>query len=143
VPPVHIQSLKTVPDIDKHSISVDASVSNTDASCITLVKVFDNSRLVASAKSLQNSKVEVPMPADLKLWSPDSPFLYTMEVSLVRNGKTVDKVDSYVGMRKVSAKQDADGIYRMMLNINLCFSSVRLIKAGGPTDCIRHLRTRP
>ncbi|MBU3745076.1 MAG: beta-galactosidase, partial [Sediminibacterium sp.] len=38
------------------------------------------------------------------------------EVSLKRNGKTIDQVKSYVGMRKISTKADANGIMRLQLN---------------------------
>jgi beta-galactosidase/beta-glucuronidase len=45
------------------------------------------------------------------LWSPDSPFLYTLKVS---SGD--DAVESYAAMRKFSRKQDAAGVWRMQLN---------------------------
>jgi hypothetical protein len=51
-----------------------------------------------------------------KLWSPDSPFLYGLKVVLKAEGKVVDEVESYFGMRKISLGQDAHGIQRLMLN---------------------------
>lgn len=36
-----------------------------------------------------------------KLWSPDTPFLYDLEVSLNSGGTRVDVVQSYLGLRKV------------------------------------------
>lgn len=35
-------------------------------------------------------------------WSPESPFLYDLDVTLIERGKSVDKVSSYAAMRKVS-----------------------------------------
>ncbi len=58
---------------------------------------------------------------DPKLWSPESPFLYDLKVSVVRKGKIVDEVKSYFAMRKISIKPDSKGIQRMMLNNKFVF----------------------
>ena len=50
--------------------------------------MFDGKHLVAMGTSINGLPVEIPMPADAKLWSPDSPFLYQMEVSLISAGET-------------------------------------------------------
>src|SRR5665647_2157178 len=39
-----------------------------------------------------------------------------MEISLMRNGKVMDQVKSYAGMRKISTKRDENGITRLQLN---------------------------
>ena len=43
-------------------------------------------------------------PAEIKkakTWSPEDPFLYDIEFSVInKNGETIDKVNSYAGMRK-------------------------------------------
>jgi beta-galactosidase/beta-glucuronidase len=44
-----------------------------------------------------------------------------MEISLLGNGKTLDKVKSYCAMRKISYKKDGNGIYRFQLNNQNCF----------------------
>ncbi|CAN5839819.1 hypothetical protein BH24ACT5_BH24ACT5_28360 [soil metagenome] len=56
----------------------------------------------------------LPIP-NAKLWSPESPFLYDLQVTLLRGGETVDEVTSYFGMRKVSLKQ-IEGQARICLN---------------------------
>ena len=66
--------------------------------------------------SVNGLPVEVSMPADVKHWSPDSPFLYQMEVSLISKNEVIDKVKSYVAMRKYSMKRDKNGIVRLQLN---------------------------
>ena len=53
---------------------------------------------------------------DIKLWSPESPYLYDLEISLIRKGKVVDKVKSYTAMRKISTKRDANNIVRIQIN---------------------------
>ena len=56
------------------------------------------------------------MPANAKLWSPDSPFLYNMEVTLYKDGKAIDQVKSYTAMRKYSIRKGQNGITRLQLN---------------------------
>ena len=46
---------------------------------------------------------------DAKLWTPESPNLYRLEVSLSRNNRVYDEVDSYFAMRKIAMVQDEQG----------------------------------
>ena len=112
----HIAALKTVPDIDTHKLTVDVTPAKADPSLVTEVKVTENGKTVATGKSLAGQPVEVAMPADAKLWSPDAPNLYDMEVTLYAAGKPVDKVKSYTAMRKFSTARDKNGIVRLQLN---------------------------
>ena len=112
----HIADLRILPDIDRNVLSVDVKVIGRCCDDMVEVNVYDGDKLVAVGKSINNEPVEVAMPADRKLWSPESPFLYTLKVNLKNAGKVVDKVDSYAAMRKYSYKRAADGIVRMELN---------------------------
>lgn len=60
--------------------------------------------------------VELTMPEDVKLWTPESPSLYNMEVTLYKDGKAVDQVKSYTALRKFSTHKDKNGITRLQLN---------------------------
>ena len=116
VAPLHIDNLRILPDVDNNRVTVTVAKSVECPAVLTEVKVFDNGTLVASSKSMNNQPVEVNMPKNPKLWSPDSPFLYNMEVAIYKDGKMADKVRSYTAMRKISTKRDADGIVRLQLN---------------------------
>ena len=112
----HIENLRILPDIDRNILTVTAAVSGCTSTDLVEVKVFDGEQLVATGKSINGEPVEVSMPKEQKLWSPDSPFLYTLKVSLNSKGKVVDKVDSYAAMRKFSTGRDENGIVRLQLN---------------------------
>lgn len=116
VNPQHIASIKTVPDIDNRKVTVNVETANPGTDYITEVKVMEDGRTVATGKSVAGQPVEISMPANFKLWSPDSPNLYDMEIAIVKDGKTLDKVKSYTAMRKISKERDANGIYRLHLN---------------------------
>lgn len=83
--------------------------------------MYDGNQLIAAGKSINGEPVEVEMPENAKLWSPDSPFLYTLKVTLKEGNKIVDKVDSYAAMRKYSTRRDANGIVRLELNNEALF----------------------
>ena len=112
----HIQDLRILPNIDRKILTVDAAVANAADADMLEVKVFDGDQLVATGKSINQQIVEIAMPADSKLWSPESPFLYTLQVALKSGGKVVDQVDSYAAMRKFSTRRDRNGIVRLELN---------------------------
>lgn len=115
VNPNHIANIKAVPNIDQGKVVVDVCVANANAGDYVEVKVFDGSSLVKAMKGVPGQTLDIHIP-NAKLWSPESPFLYDMEVSLISKGKVVDKVKSYTAMRKVSIRADRNGIVRMQLN---------------------------
>lgn len=112
----YIQDLRITPDIDNSLLSLKALVKDATSKDLVEVKVFDGQQLVAQGKSINGECVQVAMPENAKLWSPESPFLYTLKVSLKQNGKLVDEVSSYAAMRKYSSKRDVNGIVRLKLN---------------------------
>ncbi len=111
----HIASLRTVPDIDLSRISIDVSANNTAPGDYVTVSIFDGNRLIANEKAAIGTKLNVHIN-DRKLWSPESPFLYDMELILYSNGKATDRIKSYFAMRKISTSRNEQGIMRMQLN---------------------------
>lgn len=111
----HITRLKTTPDIDRKVIEVEVATNKASTDKIE-VKVFDGKTLVAKGAAINGLPVELAMPADAKLWSPESPFLYDMEVTLYKDGKVNDRVKSYTALRKFSTRRDKNGITRLQLN---------------------------
>ena len=116
VAPQHIGRLRITPDIDQRILSVQAETTGCNANTLLEVEVYDGNTLVAAGKSINAQPVEIRMPEDMKLWSPETPFLYDLKVSLKEGRKTLDQVDSYAAMRKFSTLRDANGIVRLALN---------------------------
>ncbi len=115
VEPVYIAHLKTIPNVDGNNVSVRAVIQESSPADVVEVKVLDAGNIVGSGKAAAGQEVLVAVP-QAKLWSPESPFLYYIEVSVIRNGVTGDKLKSYFGMRKISTKRDGNGIFRLQLN---------------------------
>ena len=118
----YIVNMKIVPDIDNHKVTINAELSDASKNNMFEVVVYDGhinggfNTIIAKAKSLNGEDVEVPMPENARLWSPDDPFLYYMTISVYQGNKCVDKVISYFAMRKFSTGKDESGIVRLMLN---------------------------
>ena len=116
VSPVHVASMRILPDIDANTLSVSVVPSEVSDKLMAEVKVIDGGKIVATGKSINGEAVVIDMSDNVKLWSPEAPNLYDLEIALYDNGRLADKVKSYAAMRKFSTKRDANGIVRMQLN---------------------------
>jgi beta-galactosidase/beta-glucuronidase len=110
----HIAAVRVTPDIDQSRLSVRVE-ARALSSGIVEVKLTDGGAPVATAKAAVGQTLELAIP-NAKLWSPESPTLYDMEITLSHSGKVVDRVKSYAAMRKIATKRDAHGIVRLQLN---------------------------
>ncbi len=117
VPTTHIESLKIVPDVDRGVVSVTV---NASADAQVQIAAVDGDDTVANKAGATGQTIELPIQ-DAKLWSPDAPNLYDLDVKLLQDGKTVDTVTSYFGMRKIHVAKDTDGLNRLMLNNEVVF----------------------
>lgn len=116
VPKKYIKDIRITPDIDTKRLVVKAGLSDNALNEMVEVLVYESGKKVAVGKSMNGEPVELAMPENLQLWSPQSPFLYTLKISLSSDGKQVDEVESYAAMRKYATRRDADGIVRLELN---------------------------
>ncbi|MBE6286981.1 MAG: beta-galactosidase [Mediterranea massiliensis] len=117
----HIESLHITPDIDTKRLIVKAHLSEGAWKERIEVSVYEDGNCIAIGKSMNGEPVDIAMPEKLKLWSPESPHLYTLKVAMYSDGKLVDQVDSYAAMRKYATRRDSNGIVRLELNNNPLF----------------------
>ncbi len=127
----HITGVVATPDIDKGEVMFRVMTAGDTKGLTAAVELhvgkatvvkfvvdgtvrFSAADVKAAAK-FEELKKEVADFDGFKLWTPDSPHLYTITVTL--GDKTpIDKADSYFAMRKISAAKDSAGVMRMMLN---------------------------
>ncbi len=111
----HITYLKTTPDIDQKTLTIEATTANACPSDIISVVLSEGQKIVATGKAIQGQAIQLKIE-NPKLWSPENPFLYDLKVTLTHQGKITDEVNSYAAMRKYSIHRDANGITRLQLN---------------------------
>lgn len=85
------------------------------------IDVFKGEDLILTHKGVTNSSLNIQLE-DPRLWSPDDPFLYNIEVKIINNEEVIDKAKSYFGMRKISLKRDSEGLLRIALNNKFLFN---------------------
>jgi beta-galactosidase/beta-glucuronidase len=111
----HIANVRSVPNIDINRMTVNVCTRNTLPTDIVEVRIREGNTLVATSRTIAGQAHEIHIP-NAKLWSPDSPFLYDMDVTLSRSGRVVDQIVSYCAMRKISMQRDGNGVIRFQLN---------------------------
>lgn len=97
-----IKNVHYITDIDQNQVVVKPLFYH-EGDARLVVEIKDGAKVVARKEALANNTTVVVLPLkNPKLWSPDSPFLYDVELKVVgANGKILDQVKSYLGMRKV------------------------------------------
>lgn len=111
----YISSLKVSTDIDQGAVAVRASTPALLSGYAVQVKVREGLATLTSGAGAPGSDVRLALK-NPKLWSPERPHLYDLEVTLTLGGRTVDRVNSYFGMRKISLGKDESGNTRLLLN---------------------------
>lgn len=111
----YITGLKITPDVDDQAVVVRALAPHSLGEFQVEVSVHDGFSRVGSGSGRAAADIWISVPKP-KLWSPENPHLYQLTASLKVGSRTVDRVDSYFGMRKISLGKDQRGFTRMMLN---------------------------
>jgi hypothetical protein len=111
----YINALELVPDVDGRKLLVKASCARVAAGQVLEFTVLAGSDKLATVHVTPGRRVEIPIRQP-RLWSPESPFLYDLKITLKRGERVVDQVTSYFGMRKIALGKDKHGITRLMLN---------------------------
>ena len=120
VPPTYIAATRQTPDLDGGTLTVSAALEKAQGADQVKVVAWDGQSKVAEQTVGGNEDAVLTIP-NPKVWSPETPFLYDLTVSVIRNGKVVDEVKTYSAMRKISMKADANGVQRMLLNNQFVF----------------------
>ena len=121
----YISSFRTVTDADKGTITFNTIVNNPTTNTLSFV-IKNGDKIVASANGEIGQEIITYIDNPV-LWSPENPFLYDITIELKDGKKTIDKVTSYAGIRKISLGKTADGFTRMLLNNEF-------IMQNGPLD---------
>ena len=127
----HIKDYYVVSDLDAGTMTVTVDVAALHVDDVVKVEVLEgghgysaekpSSKLMTSVKCV-NGKAVLNIP-DVRSWSPDSPYLYGVKVTLLRGSKVIDSIDGYTAMRNISVVKDKtpNKYRRMALNGDIFF----------------------
>jgi beta-galactosidase/beta-glucuronidase len=122
----YIQYILPESDIDQNELGLKIEISSQkpiQKEIFLKMGIKDDCSLIIEKTLLLDENIcniTVPLK-NPKLWSPASPFLYDLELSLIQDGIEIDHVASYFGMRKIGVKLDSHGIPRIELNNHILF----------------------
>ena len=111
-----IRSIHITPDIDRREARAEIALNRAPgAACEAVLEVsYDGQAVQTLRVSLKERITTVPVSLNVRvspeldgmlLWSPASPYLYDLKVTLLENGQTEDSVQTYFGMRKVEVRK--------------------------------------
>lgn len=110
VPENYLRSLRITPKPEENAVHIRLEADDPAMAAVTICR---DGGIIAEGQTDENGESTLTIPAEeLRLWSPEDPFLY--DVSIVLPGG--DKVESYFGMRAFGIGKDEKGLPRLLLN---------------------------
>jgi hypothetical protein len=112
-----IESVQAVPDVDASDVKITVGAIGAAGRRTPVRAKFsgDGDANAIGGSGFAGRPITVHIP-DAKLWSPDSPTLYKLQLELGPDGKASDQVECYFAMRKISIAKDDNGFNRLLLN---------------------------
>ncbi|MBR0339521.1 MAG: beta-glucuronidase, partial [Alistipes sp.] len=98
-----LDHVQVITDIDNHQVIITPRYYSTTASNTLTISIKDNGKLVAKKQVAQVEGLPIVIPMKkYQTWSPENPKLYDVEYVICdKEGKVLDRISSYLGMRKV------------------------------------------
>lgn len=106
VPPTYLVSSRIIPDYQNSSISVTVRTSGCRRALSLKLTASFEGRVCASREvkiSGEYSTTELTL-SETHLWEPGNPALYDLTYELLQDGKPLDKVTGYFGLRGVEIR---------------------------------------
>ncbi|KAA2240689.1 glycoside hydrolase family 2 [Chitinophaga agrisoli] len=108
----YIRSIRLLPDLDTKRLLVFVY---SDGANKIAAEAADGHKIVSTATGETGTHFYLPIE-NPKLWSPDTPFLYDLKLTLYNpDGSIADEVKSYFGMRDIKLGK-LNGVVRPLLN---------------------------
>ncbi|PWK79942.1 glycosyl hydrolase family 2 [Mucilaginibacter oryzae] len=108
----YIKSIRLLPDVEGKRLKLWV---NTEGKGKIKAVALNNGKEISKTEAVGGTYFYLPVN-NARLWSPDSPFLYDLQLSLYNtDGSEADKVKSYFGMRDIKLGK-LNGVVRPLIN---------------------------
>jgi len=111
----HISKLYTTTNIDIPSVTIKTFTSYNSEKDFLELTIRESDKIISKIQQKFDSEIKIAINQP-KLWTPENPFLYDLEINLISEGEIIDVVKTYFGMRKISIRKDINGTRRLHLN---------------------------
>lgn len=137
---LRLEEIHVTPDIDRGTAAVELTVNTApEPGTFAHLSVSLNGestaelsvRLAGCHTTAIISMVDPKGIEDIHLWSPKDPALYDLDVRLEKDGRTLDDVRSYFGMRKIEVRNGY-----ILLNNRACYLRMVLDQGYWPDTLI-------
>ena len=100
----YVDGVSIVPDPEHSRVLIDVAVNGPETDLTLTAEAFAGGKSVGkdSCPATWRANHLVLNLKQKHLWQPSDPFLYDLKFQLTRNGKTVDEMKSYFGLRDIS-----------------------------------------
>lgn len=106
VPTIRIENLRVITHAKRNLLEIMVYLHAPSSAWQVQVEVFDEGTSVALAEdqtAVATGRLAITIPY-AKLWSPESPHLYDLQIRLYDGDKLLDEVGSYVGLRGIELR---------------------------------------
>ena len=102
-----LRRCRIMPDLDNGAFGFEPVFFRDERGLRFHVRIRAGKKLVGEGDfaACSGQKLSVSL-STIRPWCPEDPFLYDIEFRVLRDGKTVDTVQSYAGLRKVHIEGD-------------------------------------
>ncbi|HOL88993.1 MAG TPA: glycoside hydrolase family 2 TIM barrel-domain containing protein [Anaerohalosphaeraceae bacterium] len=135
VPEVSIERLKIVPDVDNQLVRVKAIVNGSVQGLTVEAVAFQGTEKAGQVSGAAGEDLKLRL-RNVRLWSPDDPYLYDLKVRIKQGTTVLDEVQSYFGMRKIGIGM-VNGVQRLLLNGKFVFQIGPLDQGWWPDGLYR------
>jgi len=102
VSPTYLRWFRLYPDIEEGKLTIQARADGDTGGFILHTEIFASGKKVGKARTAASGPMTFTVDlSEVHLWEPRNPFLYELKFSLEKDGKQVDLVKSYSGLRKI------------------------------------------
>ena len=92
------------PSVNDNTLEVRIVTSTGTKTLVDIEIQGEGSQVIKTKVEANSNSQTIHLPKDMKLWSPDSPYLYDVFLEL----ESGDKVKTYFGMRKIEIRQEGN-----------------------------------
>lgn len=104
----YIDEYYLTPNLDKNEIKVEAKTKYQNDDLLKIEIYYHEQKVKTVITSIEERSADVTIKVleednidELHVWSPENPNLYDVKLSLIKDNKVLDQIDTYFAFRKV------------------------------------------